>query len=91
MVVVSNDVYLMTLPLLVVVLPTVDRADINAVLGVVVTGAESGLPSDISVLARQPRAIDPSRFSEHPIGTVPLHILKLIGLRLEDELDLCID
>ena len=36
-----------------------------------VTAAESGLPKDTVFLCFQVRAIDPSRFPEHPAGTMP--------------------
>jgi mRNA interferase MazF len=86
-VVMSDDVYL-TNPLAVVVVPAVDAANINAAVGVLVTAAESGLSSDISVLARQPRTLDPSRFPEHPAGIVPDKPLQLIADKLKGELDL---
>jgi mRNA-degrading endonuclease toxin of MazEF toxin-antitoxin module len=76
-VVLSSDVITLA-PMLVVVVPAVDASDHRAVVGVVEAGAESGHPSDISVLARQPRALDPGWFPEQPSGRVPEALLKKI-------------
>ncbi len=86
-IVVSNDVY-NVVALWVVVVPAVDAADRFARLGVVATGAEVGLPTDVSIIARQPRTLDASRFPEHPSGFVPDHLLKVLADKLKDELDL---
>ena len=70
--VVSNDV-LNRLPLAISVVAGTDAANITRdyPTNVRVTAAESGLPKDTVFLCFQVRAIDPSRFPEHPAGTMP--------------------
>ena len=80
-VIVSNDA-VNAIPLLVGVVPVVNLSDPIAVLGVLVTAAESGFPTDISVLATQPRSLDPSRFPEHPSGAVPPVLMEKINFAL---------
>lgn len=72
----------------VVIVPTVDTADISAVIGVRVSAAESGYPNDLSVLARQPRMLDPSRFPGHSSGNFPARLMAAISNGLKNELDL---
>jgi mRNA interferase MazF len=86
-VVVSNDVYLVG-PLFVTIVPAVEVSDLSAVLGITVTASESGFAADLSVLAKQPRVLDPSRFPEQPAGIVPDNLMKQIGSKLADALDL---
>jgi mRNA interferase MazF len=76
------------LPLTVVIVPTVDAADVTAVIGVPLASSESGLPNDVAVLAKQPRTLDPSRFPEQPCGRVPDDVMTRIDKALRLELDL---
>ena len=59
------------LPLTVVIVPTVDASDITAVIGVPLASADSGLPNDVAVLAKQPRTLDQTRFPEKPVEVCP--------------------
>ena len=86
-VVVSNDVN-NSAPLFITVLPAVDVADIRATLGLLVTSADCGHPTDIAILSQQPRTLDASRFTHPPTGTVPLAIMALLGYALKVHLDI---
>ena len=70
--VVSDD-SINRLPLVISVVAGTDAANIvrNYPTNVRVTAAESGLPKDTVFLCFQVRALDPSRFPEHPAGTMP--------------------
>jgi mRNA interferase MazF len=70
--VVSDDV-INRLPLVISVIAGTDAANTsrNYPTNVQVTATESGLPKDTVFLCFQVRALDPSRFPEHPAGTMP--------------------
>jgi len=70
--VVSDDI-INRQPLVISVVPGTDASNTlrNYRTNVQVTAAESGLPKDTVFLCFQIRALDPSRFSEHPAGTMP--------------------
>ena len=70
--VVSDDI-INRLPLVISVVAGTDAVNTsrNYRTNVPVTAAESGLPKDTVFLCFQVRALDPSRFPEHPAGTMP--------------------
>ena len=56
--------------------------------GIAVTPEVSGLPGRVVFLTSQIRTLDPSRFPEFAIGTVPADLMKTINARLRTFLDL---
>jgi mRNA interferase MazF len=86
-VIVSNNVNNIT-PLFVTILPAVDVSDIRAVLGTIVSGGVSGHSADLSVLSKQPRTLDASRFTAGPVGTVPIELMLKISFALQEHLGL---
>ena len=77
-----------TAPLFLVVVPAVGTGDIRAPMGILVSSADTGHTEDIAVIARQPRALDVSRFPDQPSGTVPDSVMEKIGRVIVFELDL---
>lgn len=75
-------------PLFVVVAPAVRASDIRAPMGILVPSADTGYAEDIAVIARQPRALDASRFTDQPVGTVPDGTVAKVGRVIAFELDL---
>lgn len=86
-VVASIDVPNVT-PMFVTVVPAVDVSAATAVLGVLVPATESGLSTDVAVLARQPRTLDVSRFPQRAIGFIPPAGMGRINLALQIHLGL---
>jgi hypothetical protein len=58
------------------------------VLGIAVSAADCGYSEDIAVLARQPRALDATRFSGPSQGVIPDGVMTKIGRVIAAELDL---
>ncbi len=86
-VVVSNDVSNVH-PVLVIVVPTIEVSDVRIALGFLLPSAESGCATDLVVISRHPRALDPGRFPSAPCGVVPPDLLDKISSILKGELDL---
>lgn len=85
-VVISNDLA-NERPLLVAVVPAIAATAGEAKPGLV-TAEQSGYPIDLVVLATQSRALDPSRFPEHPAGFISAERVAKIGFAPRIYLDL---
>lgn len=86
-VIVSNDVNNVS-PLIVLVVPAVPVSDFLAPTGIRAAAADTGYSEDLAVLSRQPRALDASRFSGPPLGTIPAAVMALVDVKLAVEFDL---